>query len=254
MQNLIALALSNSMSNSNNDRVSSMQYLKNAYQTNGFSIYLLNILNDQTQQYDKNIKKLAAIQLKNIVSKNWSIKKLKKDSYNYVHENTNLNNNLLPHNFIICDEDKIFIKQNILNIILIDSEISNIKIYLEIIYKVLKYEEQWLEYFPKVIEYLNSNDQTVIYFGLLIFYQVSKINVSVLEGKSLDYNLSLKLIYPYIEKTITNIYDILLSVNSLSDNSEYYVMNRILCKILKIYLCSLNVNNKYLISRKSQNF
>ncbi len=224
---------------------------------------LLNKFNENSID-DFNIKKLALIQIKNFIGKNWKGKKLineEKNLNDIINGNTidgylqndfnfsvkaNYLNTLLVNNCnmfqtIISLEDKKYIKENIFNLILFDKDISNIKIYMKIIYKILKYEENWDEYSLKINEFLSLNKPSLIYFGLETFYQLSKLDKKInLEGKKnslylFKFNEIFKNIYLHFERILENIFDLINITKVLQDDPECYLMNKILNTILKIF-------------------
>ena len=82
---------------------------------------------------------------------------------------------------IISQEDKNFIRKNILDGIKYITEKENIKIlkqFTQCIKKILKadYKDIWKNDFLKcVIDCINSQNQKIIYAGIILFYQLSKI-------------------------------------------------------------------------------
>ena len=115
----------------------------------------------------------AAIQLKNYINANWKFT-----------EDNNLNNQLVFNNetiIIISQEDKNFIRKNILDGIKNVIENENVQIlkqFTQCVKKILKcdYKDIWRNDFLKfVIDCINSQNQKIIYAGIILFYQLSKI-------------------------------------------------------------------------------
>lgn len=260
---LIYSALVACISNNYEERTIGEKYLISAFKSEYFCTSIFEILYDHSGNCTKAAQKLAAIQLKNLVSKHWSEKKIfklqsnqiaselcsPKDANNqtcyqsnHLFSETMSGKNMEEEVFIMTQTDKAFIKKSILNVIIIDKEISNIEIYLQIIYKILKYEEHWEEFIEKILVYLNEQDTTIIYIGLLIFLQLSKVSAKEITfKKTFDYHKVFQTIYPHLEKILINIYDAILANKALNDSQEYYIMNKILNKLLKIYSVSMVV-------------
>ena len=138
-----------------------------------FGPSLLTIACSKEENLSNEICFGAAIQLKNYIKENWKFS-----------EDNNLNNQLVFSNekiIIISQEDKNFIRKNILDGIKYITEKENIKIlkqFTQCIKKILKadYKDIWKNDFLKcVIDCINSQNQKIIYAGIILFYQLSKI-------------------------------------------------------------------------------
>jgi len=254
--NLIAKALISSISSNQHEREEALNFLLKNSKKNGFISSLLQIiLVKQTDNNEMKIKKLASIQLKNSVANNLRKNNLFKTQQNHKIEynfSSNLENqkNFIPNKnwtdedgeTFISEEEKFYLKNKIFEVFLFENDIKNIKIYLKIVYKILKYEENWIEFFPKVLEFLDSPKQELIYFGLLFFIQLLKICLYSIKYKNkFNFQDSFGIVYASIEKILFNIFDVILISNLLSDNENYLIMNRILSKILKIFSTSFEV-------------
>lgn len=138
-----------------------------------FGPLLLLLACNKDNQYPETISLNAAIQLKNYINSYWK----------YTND-PNINEQLCFDNeqiIIISEEDKNFIKNNILEGVVYIVEKENVKIlkqFNQCVKKILKldYKEKWNTNFVEcIIKCFESNNQKQIYAGIMLLYQLSKL-------------------------------------------------------------------------------
>ena len=138
-----------------------------------FGPLLFTLACNKDNQYSENISLNAAIQLKNYINSYWRY-----------GDNEEINKSLCfdkEQIIVISNEDKNFIRNNILEGVLYIVEKENIKIlkqFIQCVKKLLKldYKDIWNNYFIEcIIKCFNSQNQKVIYAGILLFFQLSKL-------------------------------------------------------------------------------
>ena len=165
----------------------------------------------------------AAIQLKNYITQNWKFS-----------EDNKLNNQLVFDSekiIIISKEDKDFIRKNILEGVKYVAQTENVKIlkqFTQCVKKILKidYKDIWKNDFLKCVnDCINSQDQKIIYAGIILFYQLSKIYEFEDEENQEIYCEALKLVN-----------DKFLFYVDMCKNMRNNVEALILYKLFKIFL------------------
>ena len=134
---------------------------------------LLTIACNKDGTIANTISHMASIQLKNYINSFWK----------YGHDNE-MNKELCFEGdkiIVISDEDKNFIRKNILDCIIHVIELEDVKIMKQLnqcVKKIIKldYKTIWKnDFIEYVIKCINSHNQKHIYAGIILFYQLSKI-------------------------------------------------------------------------------
>ena len=138
-----------------------------------FGPLLLLLACNKDNQYPETISLNAAIQLKNYINSYWK----------YTND-PNINEQLCFDNeqiIIISEEDKNFIKNNILEGVVYIVEKENLQVlkqFNQCVKKILQldYDKIWKNNFVEcIIKCFDSHDQKIIYAGIMLLYQLSKI-------------------------------------------------------------------------------
>ena len=138
-----------------------------------FGPQLLNIACNKSREYSHNIALNAAIQLKNYINSYWK----------YGHDQE-INKSLCFGDdkiIIISDEDKNYIRNNILEGVIYIVEIEDtliLKQFNQCVKKILKldYRDIWNNTFVNcIIKCFNSQNQKIIYAGIMLLSQLSKL-------------------------------------------------------------------------------
>ena len=139
-----------------------------------FGPLLFTLAINRDNQYSENISLNASIQLKNYINSSWR--------YGHDEEiNKVLCFDKEQNIIIISDEDKNFIRNNILDGIIYIVEKENVKIlkqFIQCVKKILKldFKDIWNNTFIDcIIKCFNSQNQKVIYAGILLLFQLSKL-------------------------------------------------------------------------------
>ena len=158
-----------------------------------FGPILLSLACNKEKKVSSTISQSASIQLKNYVNDNWK----------FTNDNE-YNKQLIfkedERIIIISDEDKNYIRKNILEGILYAVEKENIKIlkhFTQCVKKILNldYKDLWQNDFMNfVLNCLNSQNQNQIYAGITLFFQLSKIYEFQDDENQLIYNEAFKLV------------------------------------------------------------
>ena len=158
-----------------------------------FGPILLSLACNKEEKVSSTISQNASIQLKNYVNDNWK----------FTNDNE-YNKQLIfkedERIIIISDEDKNYIRKNILEGILYAVEKENIKIlkhFTQCVKKILNldYKDLWQNDFMNfVLNCLNSQNQNQIYAGITLFFQLSKIYEFQDDENQLIYNEAFKLV------------------------------------------------------------
>ena len=159
---------------SNTEEIKKNEILFTKYKTfPKFAPLLLEICCDINKKYSPLIELNASIQLKNFINSYWKF------------TNNELYNKSLVFDdeiiIIINDEDKSYIRNNIIDTLIYIIGIENLKILKQInqcIKKILKFdfEKIWNEeYMKKILNCFNSNNEKQIYAGIILFHQLSKL-------------------------------------------------------------------------------
>ena len=138
-----------------------------------FGPHLLNIACNKKREYSHNVALNAAIQLKNYINSYWKY-----------GQNQEINKSLCFGDdkiIVISDEDKNYIRNNILEGVIYIVEIEDtliLKQFNQCVKKILKldYEDIWSNTFVDcVIKCFNSQNQKIIYAGIMLLSQLSKL-------------------------------------------------------------------------------
>ena len=153
---------------------------------------LLTIACNKEGNIPNPICQVAAITLKNYINSNWKF-----------GDDNNMNIQLCFEGneiIVISNEDKDFIRKNILEGVIFVIEKENVKIlkqFNQCVKKIIKldYKDIWQNDFMNcIINCINSQDQKKIYAGIILFYQLSKIYEFEDEKNQIIYNEALKLV------------------------------------------------------------
>ena len=138
-----------------------------------FGPLLLTISCNKEGQFLENVSLSAAIQLKNYINSNWKFGDNAEENKSLCFENTPI--------IVISKEDKNFIRNNILEGMVYIVEKENVKVlkqFCQCVKKILKldYTNNWKNNFDEfLIKCFNTPNQKVIYAGILLLYQLSKL-------------------------------------------------------------------------------
>ena len=153
---------------------------------------LLTIACNKEGNIPNPISQVAAITLKNYINSNWKFGDDNKMNTQLCFEGNEI--------IVISNEDKDFIRKNILEGVLYVVEKENVMIlkqFNQCVKKILKldYKEIWQNDFMNfVINCVGSQEQKHIYAGILLFYQLSKI-YEFEDSKNVEiFNEALKLV------------------------------------------------------------
>lgn len=139
---------------------------------------------------------------------------------------------------IISNNEKDYIRQNILNGVLNCINQKNSKILKQLTQSIKKiltfdFEKIWKDNFiSTVIEFLDSNDQLKVYSGIVLFHQLSKIYQHEREERKKIFNS----VFTVIHKKFINIL-------SQCPNSNDFTQAQFIYKIFKIYPKSFQQTN-----------
>ena len=154
--------------------------------------YLLTIACNKDGTIPNQISQAAAITLKNYIISNWKFGEDEKLNKQLCFEGENI--------IVISNEDKDFIRKNILDGVIYIIEKENVKIlkqFNQCVKKILKldYKDIWQNDFMNyIVNCINSQDQKKIYAGIILFYQLSKIYEFEDVKNQKIYNEALKLV------------------------------------------------------------
>jgi hypothetical protein len=222
LQHIIKLC----MSTVDHERKQGLTYLQQAQKMPNFASLMLQISSDHS--LPREIQQNAAIQLKNYVRVFWISK-----------PNSDANKS---EEIIIPAEDKIFLKTNILPLLSTCSNKASLKIYMQIINKILKNEEGWGEFLPSVINYMKSTNPYEILCGVGAFYQMSKCYEFELGAKREIYYSCFELVCENLENLIEGLINVINEDSRhFSDDSDHQLTMKILYKILKIFFTTIQM-------------
>lgn len=179
------------------------------------------------------IQQNAAIQLKNLVCKNWKFG-------NDMELNLAMRFEDDEKIIVISDADKESIRNNIFNAFLLNSNKLIRKQFCECIKKICKFElgNKFSFVIDNIISCFTSGDDSKIFAGVIIFYNISKL-YSVESG---DYKL------PYTSAFL-KLHDFLMNfILTLLDKFENPEACYIIYKIIKIYFLSTQTDLNDLIT------
>ena len=195
-----------------------------------YGLILLNIACDSNNNYSSDVSQNASIQLKNYISSYWRNTSDEKMNIALNYDNEEI--------IIISDEDKNFIRTNILKgfIYIVEKEnISVLKQLTQCIKKILKYDfkqkDFMNEYINIIMKCLDSQNQNTIYGGVILFHQLSKIFEHEDKDNKDIYN-------EYFSK----VNDKLLYIINEAKYIKSYIEAKFLYKIVKIFLKNFQGN------------
>lgn len=221
LQHIIKLC----MSSVDQERKQGLNYLEQAQKMPNFAPLLLQISSDYS--FPREIQQNAAIQLKNYV-RFWENK-----------PNTEKNNN---EDIFIPEQDKNFVKSNILPLLSTCSDKTSLKIYMQIINKILKNDDNWGEFLESVKNYLKSTNPFEILCGVGSFYQMSKCYEFGIDDKRIIYNKCFEYVCENLENLIEGVMRVISEDNRhFSDDSDHQLTMKIIYKILKIFFTTIQM-------------
>jgi len=210
----------------NTEQIKKNEFLFTKYQTYPkFAPLLLEICCDLKKKYSNEVELNAAIQLKNFINSNWKF--INNESYN---KNLVFDDEKI---IIINDDDKNYIRNNIIDAVIYIIGIENAKILKQLnqcIKKILKFdfENLWHEdYMKKVINCFISNNEKQTYAGIILFHQLSKLYEYEDSEKQSIYN-------SYFEQVNPHFLNFISQCNDLNNN----IQAQFIYKILKIFFKS----------------
>ena len=137
--------------------------------------YLIQIILDTSNKIKEDIKLNASIQLKNIIRQYWK--------FNEGKDNNSLIFNEEKPIIIINNEDKSYVRNNIINAIVLSINMTNLKIMKQLtqcIKHILNFDFEIIINFKEnlsktVSDLFQNNNQKNVYCGIIILYQLTKI-------------------------------------------------------------------------------
>jgi hypothetical protein len=192
-----------------------------------FGPLLLTIACNNENKFSNEISLNASIQLKNYINSYWRY-----------GDDPEINQSLSFDNeqiVVISNEDKNYIRQNILEGIIYIVGKENIKIlkqFNQCVKKILKldYKSIWRNAFNDcIIKCFNSQDQKIIYSGIMLLYQLSKIYQY--EDKLNEYN-----------EILTKINDKIIFFMNECKNIKNNVEALVMYKFIKIFFKSFQIS------------
>ena len=210
----------------NNDQIKQNEELFTKYKTYPkFAPLLLEICCDINKKYSFEIELNSAIQLKNFINSNWKFTNNESYNKNLIFDDETI--------IIISNEDKTYIRNNIIDSVIYIIKIENGKILKQLnqcIKAILKYDFQnlWHEYYiNKIIKCFNSNNEKEIYAGIILFHQLSKLFEFEDSEKQDLYN-------NYFGQINNNLLSFIIQCNDLNNPIQV----QFIYKILKIFFKS----------------
>lgn len=184
---------------------------------------LLTIACNKNGNIANTISHSASIQLKNYINSFWKYGHDENENTNLCFEGDKI--------IVISDEDKNFIRKNILESLIHVVEMEDVKIMKQLnqcVKKIIKldYVTIWKKDFIEcVIKCLNSENQKQIYAGIIIFYQLSKI-----------YEFEDETNQPHYSEVFDAINDKLIYYLKMCKGIKNNVEAMVLYKLFKIFL------------------
>ena len=194
-----------------------------------FAPLLLEICCDVNKKYSNEVELNAAIQLKNFINSNWKF--TNDESYN---KKLVFDDDVI---IIINEDDKQYIRNNIIDAVIYIIGIENGKILKQLnqcIKKILKFdfENLWHEdYMKKVINCFISNNEKQTYAGIILFHQLSKLFVYEDSEKQNVYN-------NYFEQVNCYFLNFISQCKDLNNN----IQAQFIYKLLKIFFKSFQAD------------
>ena len=191
---------------------------------------LLTISCSNDNNFSEDVILSAAIQLKNYINSYWRF-----------GPNPEYNKSLCFNNdekiIVISDEDKNFIRNKILEAVIFIVDKENVKVlkqFNQCVKKILKfdYKTRWKDAFVDcLIKCFNSNNQKIIYAGIMLFYQLSKLYQYEDENNLKVYN-----------EVLIKINDRILFFMNECKNINNNVEAMVMYKLIKIFFKSFQGN------------
>ena len=194
-----------------------------------FAPLLLEICCDVNKKYSNEVELNAAIQLKNFINSNWKF--TNDESYN---KKLVFDDDVI---IIINEDDKQYIRNNIIDAVIYIIGIENGKILKQLnqcIKKILKFdfENLWHEdYMKKIINCFISNNEKQTYAGIILFHQLSKLFVYEDSEKQNVYN-------NYFEQVNCYFLNFISQCKDLNNN----IQAQFIYKLLKIFFKSFQAD------------
>jgi len=225
----LSLALKNCVNKDNIIRHNCENYLRKVMFFEKFGPSLLKISSDE--QYEQQVRLQAAIQLKNYVINFWKFGDNKQinESLNYDTEDLII---------IILESDKSIIRKNILDLTTKCTNKQIMKLYNQVIQKILLYEfrnEIWTDFVPTVHNLLMTEKENCVLSGVSAILQISKIFEYESSKYKEKYTEALKSFFPTLNKIM----------NQVLQNFKINEAALIAKKILDVYLLSIKVSKLY---------
>ena len=224
--NIDQLAQILNINNSNTDNIKKNEVLFIKYKTfQKFAPFLLEICCDINKKYSPLIELNASIQLKNFINSYWKF-----TNNEFYNKNLVFDDEII---IIINDEDKNYIRNNIIDAVIYIIGIENIKILKQLnqcIKKILKFDFETLwkdEYIKKILTCFNSNNEKQIYAGIILFHQLSKLFEYENNEKQVIYN-----------KYLLQVNEYFLSIIQQCKDLNNQIQVQFIYKILKIFFKS----------------
>ena len=160
---------------SNNQIQNNFQIINEYKKLPKYCQYLIQIILDNSNKIKEDIKLNASIQLKNIIRQYWK--------FNEGKDNNSLIFNEEKPIIIINNEDKSYVRNNIINAIVLSINMTNLKIMKQLtqcIKHILNFDFEIIINFKEnlsktVSDLFQNNNQKNVYCGIIILYQLTKI-------------------------------------------------------------------------------
>ena len=167
-----------------------------------FGPFLLTIACNSENKFSNDVSLNASIQLKNYINSYWKYGDDPKYNESLTFDKEQI--------IVISNEDKNYIRQNILEGVIYIVGKENVKIlkqFNQCVKKILKsdYKNIWSNAFVDcIIKCFNSQNQKIIYAGIMLLYQLSKIYQ--FEDKQKEYNeVLIKIFFKSFQITIPDL-------------------------------------------------
>ena len=191
-----------------------------------FGPFLLTIACNSENKFSNDVSLNASIQLKNYINSYWKYGDDPKYNESLAFDKEQI--------IVISNEDKNYIRQNILEGVIYIVGKENVKIlkqFNQSVKKILKsdYKNIWSNAFVDcIIKCFNSQNQKIIYAGIMLLYQLSKIYQ--FEDKQKEYN-----------EVLIKINDKILFFMNECKNIKNNVEAMVMYKLIKIFFKSFQI-------------
>ena len=191
-----------------------------------FGPFLLTIACNSENKFSNDVSLNASIQLKNYINSYWKYGDDPKYNESLAFDKEQI--------IVISNEDKNYIRQNILEGVIYIVGKENVKIlkqFNQCVKKILKsdYKNIWSNAFVDcIIKCFNSQNQKIIYAGIMLLYQLSKIYQ--FEDKQKEYN-----------EVLIKINDKILFFMNECKNIKNNVEAMVMYKLIKIFFKSFQI-------------